>query len=57
MESEVETTAVPQQPEPAITTEPTPEPQVFEEPKVYDEPEFYDEPDVIIEDAEATEIQ
>jgi hypothetical protein len=49
-------------PEPATTTEPTTtteqtiEPQVLEEPKVYSEPEFYDEPDVIIEDAEATEI-
>ena len=43
-------------PEPATTTEPTIEPQVLEEPKVYSEPEFYDEPDVIIEDAEATEI-
>lgn len=57
VEPEVEAPAAPQQPEPAIATEPIPEPQVFEEPKVYDEPEFYDEPDVIIEDAEATEIQ
>ena len=57
MEPEVETTVAPEQPEPTIATEPTPEPQVFEEPKVYDEPEYYDEPDVIIEDAEATEIQ
>lgn len=57
VEPEVETTVAPEQPEPTIATEPTPEPQVFEEPKVYDEPEFYDEPDVIIEDAEATEIQ
>jgi serine phosphatase RsbU (regulator of sigma subunit) len=57
MEPEVETTVAPEQPEPTIATEPIPEPQVFEEPKVYDEPEYYDEPDVIIEDAEATEIQ
>ena len=57
VEPEVEAPAAPQQPEPAIATEPIPEPQVFEEPKVYDEPEYYDEPDVIIEDAEATEIQ
>ena len=57
VEPEVEAPAAPQQPEPAIATEPIPEPQVFEESKVYDEPEFYDEPDVIIEDAEATEIQ
>ena len=57
VDPEVEAPAAPQQPEPAIATEPIPEPQVFEEPKVYDEPEFYDEPDVIIEDAEATEIQ
>ena len=57
VEPEVETTVAPEQPEPTIATEPTPEPQVFEEPKVYDEPEYYDEPDVIIEDAEATEIQ
>ena len=57
MEPEVEKTVAPEQPEPTIATEPIPEPQVFEEPKVYDEPEYYDEPDVIIEDAEATEIQ
>lgn len=57
MEPEVETTVAPEQPEPTIATEPIPEPQVFEEPKVYDESEYYDEPDVIIEDAEATEIQ
>ncbi len=57
VEPEVETTVAPEQPEPTIATEPIPEPQVFEEPKVYDEPEYYDEPDVIIEDAEATEIQ
>ena len=57
VEPEVEAPAAPQQPEPAIATEPIPEPQVFEEPKVYDEPEYYDEPDVIIEDAEAPEIQ
>jgi serine phosphatase RsbU (regulator of sigma subunit) len=57
VEPEVEAPAAPQQPEPTIATEPIPEPQVFEEPKVYDEPEYYDEPDVIIEDAEATEIQ
>ena len=59
IEPEVEEPAAPQQPEPTIATEPTPEPQVqiLEEPQVYDEPEFFDEPDVIIEDAEATEIK
>jgi hypothetical protein len=55
-EPEVEPTVTPQQPEPFMTPEPTEEPPVAEEPKVYDEPEYYDEPDVIIEDAEATEI-
>ena len=68
LESEAEPEATPSdspqqsEPEPATapesttTTEPTIESQVLEEPKVYSEPEFYDEPDVIIEDAEATEI-
>jgi hypothetical protein len=68
LESEAEPEATPSdspqqsEPEPATapesTTTPDPalESQVLEEPKVYSEPEFYDEPDVIIEDAEATEI-
>ena len=55
-EPEVEPVAMPQQPEAVTETEPTEMPQILEEPKVYEEPEFYDEPDVIIEDAEATEI-
>ena len=55
-EPEVEPVTLPQQPEPTIEPEPTEIPQILEEPKVYEEPEFYDEPDVIIEDAEATEL-
>ena len=56
-EPEVEPVTLPQQPESTIDPEPTEIPQILEEPKVYEEPEFYDEPDVIIEDAEATELK